>query len=86
MFKKRDIFYMVLGALAVVVSNKTFGEEITEEWHPEEYCVEWKEHVAEDEYVMGLEAKVKDMYIFFVSEQKRQAEEAYLKTGIRYEW
>ena len=86
MFNKRDMFYIVLGAVAVVISNKAFSEVVEEETHPEEYCVEWKEHVAQDEYVMGLETRVKDIYIFFVSEQKRQAEEAYLKTGIRYEW
>ena len=33
-----------------------------------------------------LETKVKDFYLFFVTEQKRIAEEAYLKAGVRYEW
>jgi|TARA_R100001198_G_C5095191_1_gene130015 hypothetical protein len=75
--------------LAVFVSNlfsdTAKAEELNLEIH-DDYCVEWKEHVARDEYIMGLETKVKDFYLFFVTEQKRIAEEAYLKAGVRYEW
>lgn len=63
-----------------------FSDYISSKELHDDYCIEWKEHIERDKYVMGLETKVKDFYIFFVSEQKRIAEEAYLKTGIRYEW
>ena len=87
----KDKLALFLGcALAVALSNyitspQAYAEEIDLELH-DDYCIEWKEHIARDEYIMGLETKVKDLYIFFVTEQKRLAEEAYLKAGVRYEW
>ena len=75
--------------IAVYISNffsvPVSAEELNLELH-DDYCIEWKEHIERDKYVMGLETKVKDFYIFFVSEQKRIAEESYLKAGVRYEW
>lgn len=79
----RDKIYLFMGLILLVfVINVT---EASEE-NPSEYCIAWDDHVKHDEYVIGLEKQVKNMYLFFIAEQKRIAEDNWLNGRATHEW
>ena len=72
---------MGLILIVFLVDNASASED-----NPSEYCIAWDDHVKHDEYVMGLEKQVKNMYLFFVAEQKRIAEDNWLNGRAVHEW
>lgn len=79
----KDKIYLFMGLILIVflVDNASASED-----NPSEYCIAWDDHVKHDEYVMGLEKQVKNMYLFFVAEQKRIAEDNWLNGRAVHEW
>tara|TARA_R100001163_G_C4971098_1_gene130972 strand:+ start:201 stop:449 length:249 start_codon:yes stop_codon:yes gene_type:complete len=79
----KDKIYLFMGLILIVflVDNTSASED-----NPSEYCIAWDDHVKHDEYVMGLEKQVKNMYLFFVAEQKRIAEDNWLNGRAVHEW
>jgi|TARA_R100000479_G_C6230642_1_gene145076 hypothetical protein len=79
----KDKLLLLLGLMLVV-----FLVDVTSasEDNPSEYCIAWDDHVKHDEYVLGLEKQVKNMYLFFVAEQKRIAEDKWLHGRNKHEW
>jgi len=65
------------GIIVAVTTTMTIAEDVEET--PEEVCVPWADYVNYANYLEGLEQRVRDSYVFYIEEQKKQAEQSYRK-------